>query len=168
MWKWPAYKRFDRIPPLPSAWCLGSTRSPQLCFQTPYWSTTSIASAECTNKPTPHDPLPPTSLSILPLSYHFPRCPPVPTPFLFFLFIPLNSPAVGVAWGLVLLWWYQQLRRLLHVIDGTGGRLYCSSCHATPSQSQSLDCKMEHGSPLGEATPRTLPLKALSRPAATD
>lgn len=32
-------------------------------------------------------------------------------------------------------------------MDGTRGRLYCSSCHATASRSQSLGCKMERGSP---------------------
>ncbi|KAK5892807.1 hypothetical protein CesoFtcFv8_013158 [Champsocephalus esox] len=65
----------------------------------------------------------------------------------FFPFIPLNSPAVGVASGLGVLWRYERRLRLLGVMDGTGGRLYCSSCHAAASQSQSLGCKMERGSP---------------------
>lgn len=49
--------------------------------------------------------------------------------------------------GLGVLWWYQWCLRLIHVMDGTGGRLYCCSCHATAFQSQSLGCKMERRSP---------------------
>lgn len=83
MWTWAEYKTFDRIPPLPSALRLSSTRSPHLCFQTPYWSRTSIASVGMHKYPPPTHTHPNFFVyfaTFLPFS----KMPPSPTPPFFF------------------------------------------------------------------------------------